>query len=131
MQTNRRGATKQVKTKSPCLHLHVLLCHFNMAPSTSTGTESFSSADQLHDGDRISITRQSTMSLNMSRNIPYPFLIAPMEYCQSMFQNWPTEFCPLETVCTLCPSQDYILVKMKMIALSLHLHVILRMWRSK
>ena len=102
--SKKSGATKQVKTKHLCLHLHLLFCHLSMSAEPIIAGPS-QPAECLEEDNEMSTSRASTIKLNRSRSIPYPFPTSGLQFCQVMQQRWPTMFCPSETMCKLCDSR--------------------------
>jgi len=106
---NRKsGSSKQIKTKSICLHLHVLLCvlklpeqHQESSCSSVSSTAIDTSPDATDFG--LSLSRTSSIKLNLTKTIPYPVPKIILNACRMQI-SWPTSFLPQAQVCDLCGS---------------------------
>ena len=77
---------KSGATKPLCLHLHMLFCHLNMDARPTISVPSQYAKCQEEDNE-ISTSRASTIKLNRSRSIPYPFPSSGLQFCQVMQQS--------------------------------------------
>lgn len=108
---NRKsGSSKQIKTKSICLHLHVLLCILKLpeqqeeascSSASSTAIAIVTVPDATDFG--LSVSRTSSIKLSMTKSIPYPVPKVILNACR-MQKSWPASFLPQAVVCDLCVS---------------------------
>ena len=103
---------KQFKLRTICPHLHFLFCVLKMSsdsgpvntvsPSTS-GESSSATSTTVTAEQEVSVSRGSTIKLNMRRVIPYPVPQEMLSACQSL-RDVPQCFMPSSTECELCGS---------------------------
>jgi len=109
---NRKsGSSKQIKSKSICVHLHVLLCILKLPEQQQESFSTCSSAlataidtptpDATDSG--LSVSRTSSIKLKLTKTIPYPVPKVILNACR-MQMSWPTSFLPQTQVCDLCGS---------------------------
>ena len=104
--------SKQLKMGTICPHLHILFCVLKMSsdsgrvntvsPSTS-GESSSATSTTVTAEQEVSVSRGSTIKLNMRRVIPYPVPQKMLSACQSL-RDVPQCFMPSSTECELCGS---------------------------
>lgn len=120
----KTGNSKQIKSKKICLHQHVLFCILKLSlpdipkgvqvPSTSSSSSDVATTVQSsflnpeHSSTSSatpSVSRMSTIQLNLRRSIPYP---VPQEFFRAHWnhnlQNWPDCFVPHSSHCDVCGS---------------------------
>ena len=99
----KSGTAKQLKTKPICLHLHLLFCHLQLSSSNSSPF-TIPSLSTPQEPPEISVTRKSSVELNMKHSIPYPLPSTYIQACRSMDNSstWPNLFCPSDLNCKLC-----------------------------
>ena len=106
---NRKlGSGKQMKTKSICVHLHILLCILKIPEQqqeASCSSASSTAVDTVPDATDfgLSVSRTSSIKLSMTKTIPYPVPKVILNACRIQ-KSWPTSFLPQAQVCDLCES---------------------------
>ena len=108
----KSGNSKQLKMRTICPHLHILFCVLKLSsdsgpvntvsPSTS-GESSSATSTTVTAEQEVSVSRGSTIKLNMRRVIPYPVPQEMLSACQSL-RDVPQCFMPSSTECELCGS---------------------------
>lgn len=99
---NRKsGSSKQIKSKSICVHLHVLLCILKLPAweqqqeSSSTCSSASATAIDTPTPDAtdssLSVSRTSSINLKLTKTIPYPVPKVILSAFR-MQMSWPTKF---------------------------------------
>ena len=110
--SRKSGNSKQLKLRTICPHLHILFCVLKLSsdsgpvntvsPSTS-GESSTATSTTVTAEQEVSVSRGSTIKLNMRRVIPYPVPQYMLSACRSL-RDVPQCFMPSSTECELCGS---------------------------
>ena len=110
--SKKSGNSRQLKMRTICPHLRILFCVLKLSsdsgpvntvsPSTS-GESSSATSTTVTAEQEVSVSRGSTIKLNMRRVIPYPVPQEMLSACQSL-RDVPQCFMPSSTECELCGS---------------------------
>ena len=97
-----------MKTKSICVHIHILLCILKIPEQqqeASCSSASSTAVDTVPDATDfgLSVSRTSSIKLTMTKTIPYPVPKVILNACRIQ-KSCPTSFLPQAQVCDLCES---------------------------
>ena len=116
---NRKtGASKQLKTRALCMHLHILYCVIkdnigiettppnpelsSPNPDLSSPQYCSNSLDPEKSDLSMSVSRRSSLTLALKRSIPYPVPSHILQACRR--QSFPGVIVPSCSICDLCGS---------------------------